>query len=246
MGKGFPFPEHVPLGYATKEYQSVSMQQVDDTYVYMGEVQSWYNNSPLVEYTTEVDTMVTDAVSGIGSPGQRITFEVEQITFAGTTRQHHMFGYVGHCLTVPWNQSGRYIVSMRTDFYTRLPNPGETADIVIIDTSNGYEVTPVDTTRAWNLQKGTMLCWNPNAPETQFFFNDRDPVTEDIFTVLYDISNMERIREYRFGPGPSTIANTGVAPDGSNFAAVNHGRNSWRKVVSYAGATDETLRGPGA
>ena len=31
MGKGFPFPEHVPLGYATKEYQSVSMQQVDDT-----------------------------------------------------------------------------------------------------------------------------------------------------------------------------------------------------------------------
>ncbi|HCK10408.1 MAG TPA: hypothetical protein DHW45_11075 [Candidatus Latescibacteria bacterium] len=169
--------------------------------------------------------------------GRPIAFEVTPIT---TGPKNHLFGYIGQSLTIPWNESGRYIVAMRTDFFKRMPGAGETADIVIIDTANGYEVTKVDTTRAWNLQKGTMLYWNPNSPETQFFFNDRDPETEDIFTVLFDISTMKRVKEYRFGPGPSTVANTGVAPNGRYFAAVNHGRNSWREVVSYAGAVDET------
>ena len=125
-----------------------------------------------------------------------IAFEVTPIT---TGPKNHLFGYIGQSLTIPWNESGRYIVAMRTDFFKRMPEAGETADIVIIDTANGYEVTKVDTTRAWNLQKGTMLYWNPNAPETQFFFNDRDPETEDIFTVLFDISTMKRVKEYRFG-----------------------------------------------
>ena len=175
------------------------------------------------------------------SKGQSIRFEVEQIT---TGPKHHLFGYIGHALTIPWNESGRYIVAMRTDFFKRMPKAGEPCDIVIIDTENNYTVTKVDESLAWNPQKGTMLYWNPNAPETQFFFNDRDPKTEDIFTVLYDISTKKRVKEYRFSPGPSTVANTGVAPDGRYFVAVNHGRNNGREVVSYAGAVDETLSGP--
>ena len=95
--------------------------------------------------------------------GQPIAFEVTQIT---TGPKHHLFGYIGQSLTIPWNESGRYIVAMRTNFFKRMPKAGETADIVIIDTANGYKVTKVDTTQAWNLQKGTMLYWNPNAPET--------------------------------------------------------------------------------
>jgi hypothetical protein len=173
--------------------------------------------------------------------GQSIRFEVEQIT---TGPKHHLFGYIGHALTIPWNESGRYIVAMRTNFFKRMPKAGEPCDIVIIDTENNYTVTKVDESLAWNLQKGTMLYWNPNAPETQFFFNDRDPKTEDIFTVLYDISTKKRVKEYRFSPGPSTVANTGVAPDGRYFVAVNHGRNNGREVVSYAGAVDETLSKP--
>ena len=35
-----------------------------------------------------------------------------------------------------------------------------------------------------------MLYWNPQAAETQFFFNDRDPVSNEIFCVLYDISEL--------------------------------------------------------
>ena len=33
-----------------------------------------------------------------------------------------------------------------------------------------------------------MFYWNPAAPATQFFFNDRDPETHKIFTVLFDIA----------------------------------------------------------
>ena len=171
---------------------------------------------------------------------KNISFEVQQIT---SGPKHHLFGYVGHAVTIPWNQSGRYIVSLRTDFYKRMPRKGETAEIVIIDTKNKFEVTVLDKTLAWNLQQGTMLYWNPNAPETQFFFNDIDPKTGAVFTVLYDISKHRRLREYRYGD--ESIANGGVAPGGKYFAGINYGKISrLREVISYAGAKDSTLSGP--
>jgi len=104
----------------------------------------------------------------------KVTFDIQQIT---SGPKHHFFGYVGQSLTIPWNQSGRYIVSLQADFYKRMPVQGETADIILLDTQNDYAITAVDKTLAWNLQQGTMLYWNPNEPETQFFFNDIDPKT---------------------------------------------------------------------
>jgi hypothetical protein len=193
-------------------------------------------------FTDALDVQIGGSITvipDVGSSGQPVRLEVEQIT-SGT--KHHLFGYIGHALTIPWNQSGRYIVSLRTDFYKRMPNVGETADVVLIDTYNNYAVTAVDTTRAWNLQQGTMLYWNPNAPETQFFFNDLDTSTGAVWTVLFDISTMTRVREYKLGTG--TVANCGVAPDGSSYAGINYGKISrLREIISYAGAVDETLGG---
>ena len=81
-----------------------------------------------------------------------------------------------------------------------MPKPGEAADIVLLDTQNDYAARVVDRTRAWNFQQGTMLYWNPEAPETQFFFNDRDPKTHEVFCVLFDISKGD---ERRAGRGVS-------------------------------------------
>lgn len=157
--------------------------------------------------------------------------------------KNHFFGYVGHGLTIPWNASGRYIVALRVDFHDRMPRPGETADVVLIDTENDHRVEVVDRTHAWNLQQGTMLYWHPRAAEQQFFFNDLDPETGTVFTVLYDVSKRQRIREYRFGK--LSIANGGVAPGGDYFAAINYGKISRsRSVISYAGAKDSTESGP--
>jgi len=165
-----------------------------------------------------------------------LRLEIEQVTHGPG---EHFFGYIGHVQTIPWNASGRYIVALRTGFHDRMPAPEDAADIVLIDTQNHYAVRKVDETRAWNPQQGTMLYWNPEAPETQFFFNDRDPETNHIFCVLYDIAQNRRIREYRFADTP--IGNGGVAQTGGWFAGINYGRLAGlRPVTGYPGAYDWT------
>jgi hypothetical protein len=91
--------------------------------------------------------------------------------------KHHFFGYIGQSLTIPWNASGRYMLALRSSFHDHLPDLAETAEVLLLDTSDGYRPIPIETTHAWNLQQGTMFYWNPEAPETRFFFNDLDPIT---------------------------------------------------------------------
>lgn len=174
---------------------------------------------------------------------------------------HHFFGYIGHVRTIPWNASERYLLTLRSRFQDRMPAGDEAADIMLLDTQQDYAEIAVDRTRAWNFQQGTMLYWNPLAAETQFFFNDRDPQTARLFTVLYDLSLQTaahspsdgangkptqtvalggRKREYRFGD--TSIANSGVAPAGKNFAAINYGRLArLRPVTGYPEAADWTV-----
>jgi len=171
---------------------------------------------------------------------EELKLEVTQLTYGP---HHHFFGYIGQSLTTPWNASGRYILSLRTTFHDRMPNPGEAADVVLIDTHNDYRVLPVEKCRAWNFQQGTMFYWNPKHPETQFFFNDRDLETNLVFTVLYDVEQKKRIREYRF-EGLS-VANGGVSPTGEFFLAINYGRMArLRPVTGYPGAADPTAATP--
>lgn len=162
-----------------------------------------------------------------------------QITFGP---QHHFFGYIGHVRTIPWNQSGSYIVALQTDFQEQMPRPGEVANIVLLDTQKNFTPRIVTQTRAWNFQQGTMLYWNPAAPETQFFFNDRDPKTHEVFCVLFDISrgaNGQRVTEYRYADTP--VGNSGVAQNGGWFCAINYARLArLRPVTGYPGAHDWT------
>ncbi len=152
---------------------------------------------------------------------------------------HHLFGYIGQSLTIPWNAHDRYIVALQTDFHDRLPGPDDAAEIVLIDTHDDNALVVLDRTLGWNLQQGTMLYWNPANPATQFFFNDRDPVDGRVFTVLYDIALRRRIKEYRYAD--YSVGNSGVAPVGGVFAAINYGRMArLRPVTGYAGAMDGT------
>lgn len=198
------------------------------------------NRFPLIEcFLTCGAIILGNSITSLTASAE-ITATVEKIT---SGPKHHFFGYIGHGLTIPWNASGRYIVSLRTDFIDRMPAVGDTADVVLIDTTQGNQVTVVDQTRAWNLQQGTMFYWNPNAAETQFFFNDVDPKTGQVFTVLYDIAAKKRVREYRFGA--ESIANGGVAPNGKWFAGINYGKISRsREVIAYPGTSDAMENGP--
>ena len=82
-----------------------------------------------------------------------------------------------------------------------------------------------------------MFYWNPLAPETQFFFNDRDVDSGNVFVVLYDIEKKARVREYRYADTP--LGNGGIASDGSSFLALNYGRLArLRRVTGYPEALD--------
>lgn len=164
-------------------------------------------------------------------------YSVQQLTFGP---KNHLFGYIGHARTIPWNKSGRYILALRSSFQDHMPRVDEPADIVLLDTENNYRAKPIEQTRGWNLQQGSMMYWNPEAPETQFFFNDRDSRDGKMFTVLFDISrgkNGERVREYRYAESP--VANSGVRQTGGSFLALNYGRLArLRLVTGLAGSVD--------
>ena len=162
--------------------------------------------------------------------------QVDQITRGP---EHHFYGYIGHVQNIPWNGSERYIVALRSPTMDRLPSAGDPADVVLIDTHDDFKVKKVGETRAWNPQQGTMLYWSPLNPDTQLFFNDRDPRTGKVFTVLFDVESGRRVREYRFEDHP--IGNGGVMQGGGWFAGINYARLArLRPVTGYQGATDWT------
>ena len=176
------------------------------------------------------------------------TAHVRQLT---SGPNHHFFGYIGQSRTIPWNASQRYLLALETAFQDRLPGAGDAAAVCLIDTQDGNRLRVVDRTFAWNPQQGTMFYWNPAHPETQFFFNDRDPQTGKVFTVLFDITLGSspanagttapggRVREYRFDDTP--VANGGVAQNGGYFLAINYARMArLRPVTGYKDARDWT------
>ena len=163
-----------------------------------------------------------------------LNLQLEQLTSGS---KHHFFGYIGQCQTIPWNSSGRYILCLEIDQIDRMPKPNEAATVCVIDTQNKNKIIPIDKTYGWNPQQGTMFYWHPRHAEYQFFFNDRDPKTGKVFTVLYDLKAKKRLREYRFSDTP--IANGGVSANGAFFMGLNYGRLArLRLVTGYPDALD--------
>lgn len=171
---------------------------------------------------------------GNNTQSSSFELEIEQLTSGS---KHHFFGYIGQCQTIPWNASNRYILGLEIDRIDQMPEPEDAATIFLVDTQNDNEIIKVEKTHAWNPQQGTMFYWNPQAPETQFFFNDRDVKTGKVFTAIYDIEKKERVREFRFEDTP--IGNGGVAADGSAWLGINYGRLArLRLVTGYPEALD--------
>ncbi len=169
--------------------------------------------------------------TGGGAESPALVLKTKQIT---SGPKHHFFGYIGQCQTIPWNASGRYILGMEIATIDRMPMPEEAASIILIDTEQNHRILAVDRTHAWNPQQGSMFYWNPEAPETQFFFNDRDVKTGQVFAVLYDVEQKKRVREFRYDDKP--IGNAGIAQQGGAFLGLNYGRLArLRLVTGYPG-----------
>ncbi len=145
--------------------------------------------------------------------------------------KHHFFGYYGIC---PWSQSGRQLVCLESDFQDRMPAEGEAASIGLIDAQTG-QFQKVAETRAWNLQQGAMLHWDPLNPESRIMYNDQQG--DDIGSVVLDVTSGQK------RPLPRAIS--AVSHDGKWALSVTYGRvGRLREVVGYSGAKDPNPNDP--
>ncbi len=171
---------------------------------------------------------------------QNLKVEIEQVTFGSN---HHFFGYIGQSLTIPWNKKGNRLICLSSPFHDHLPGKGEAANVKLIHLDRKkkghYKIEKLDESRGWNPQQGTMFYWNPHHPNHQFFFNDRDPKTGVVFTVLYDVKKHQRVKSYHYKN--QSFGNSGVCPSGKYFLAINYARmGRLRPVTGYKESFDWT------
>ena len=168
----------------------------------------------------------------------RIKVRVEQLTQGPN---HHFFGYIGQSLTIPWSKNGDRILCLSAPFHDHLAGRGEPANVNIIyankKNNNSFKIEKVDESQGWNHQQGTMFYWNPDSPQDQFFFNDRDSKSGVVYTVLYDLSKGRRIKFYKYEN--KSFGNSGICPKGKYFLAINYARMArLRPVTGYKGSYD--------
>jgi len=145
--------------------------------------------------------------------------------------KHHFFGYYGIC---PWNKSGRHLICLESSFQDRMPAPGEAATIGLVDSQTG-RFEKVAETRAWNLQQGAMLHWNPLNPENQIIYNDLKD--DDIVSVVLNVESSDK----RILPR----AVSAVSHNGKWALSLTYGRmGRLRKVVGYGAAKDPNPDNP--
>lgn len=92
----------------------------------------------------------------------------ERLT-SGDDPYHYFYGYYDN---PAFSGDGRLHLCQRVRFWDRLPEAGDVAEIGVIDLADRSFRTVAETT-AWNFQQGSMLQWNPKAPNDEIIYNVR-------------------------------------------------------------------------
>jgi hypothetical protein len=82
--------------------------------------------------------------------------------------KHHWFGYYDKC---PWDKTGRYLLAMENHFCDHQPTATDAITVGMVDLKNGDRFVPLDTTKAWSWQQGTMLQWLGSALDREVIYN---------------------------------------------------------------------------
>lgn len=138
----------------------------------------------------------------------------------------HFFGYYDK---PPWDAAGRYMLALEARAVDRMPLPGETATVGLVDLRDGNRFEPLAQTTAWNWQQGCMLQWLPPACDRQIIYNDA--VDGQHVAVILDIHTGAR----RILPRPIyNLTRDGRHAVSKSLARLAH----TRPVVGYAGVVD--------
>lgn len=135
---------------------------------------------------------------------------------------HYFFGYYDRN---PWDPQGEHHLVLRVDQADRLPEPGETADIGIVDRRRNLRL--VTRTRAWNHQQGAMELFLPRRPGC-FIYNDLDADTGRLIARIFDLKTNREI-------GHFDVPIYAITPDGHYGISLDFGRIP-RRGYSYADA----------
>lgn len=146
-----------------------------------------------------------------------------------TSGAEHFFGYYDKS---PFDAKGRFLLSHRVNFLSmRMPEPGDTAEIVLLDIEKN-ESRVLAATNAFNWQQGACLQWLGPDFESKIVFNDyRD---KKYVSVVLDIdSGKETLL-----PAPVYT----ITSDGKWAACVNYGRLFWcRPGYNYTCGGDPAM-----
>lgn len=93
--------------------------------------------------------------------------------------------------TSPFSPSGRFVGLTRLPFEDRLPEPGDLAEIILVDLTTGEERVVAETC-GWDTQLGAQVQWG--ATDNQLFFNDLDTTSWKPYGVVIDpLSGTRRV-----------------------------------------------------
>ncbi len=140
----------------------------------------------------------------------------------------YFFGYYDKS---PWDAMGRYMLCMKSKNTWSTPDPLDSADILLIDTSNNNAVKKIATTHTYNVQQGCMAQWLGPDFKSRIIYNDmRDG---KYCSVIHDVKDgSERVL-----PIPVYT----VSSDGKTALSLDFSRlHSLRLGYGYAALEEQT------
>ena len=138
----------------------------------------------------------------------------------------HWFAYYDKLETDP---SGRYVLSMRSDFESRTPTEADRIEIGMVDTRDNNRWISLGKSDSWGWQQGCQLQFVPQS-KTEIVWNDRE--NGRFAARIMDIET----REMRTLPMPVYA----LSPDGKWAVTVDYSRvNDMRAGYGYKGIPDK-------
>ncbi|MHC4294854.1 MAG: hypothetical protein ACYSTL_04650 [Planctomycetota bacterium] len=141
--------------------------------------------------------------------------------------KNHFFGDYGRSC---WCNQDRRVLALRTDLHDRAPGPEDTAEVGYVETDNPCHFIPVNVTRAWNWQRGSMQCWVDRDDGECIVHNTR---IKDRFTGT--IINLKDGSKTQLPDAVYDIDSQGRYALSLNFARIHELRPGY----GYAGIPDE-------
>lgn len=103
------------------------------------------------------------------SVSQKIKSEGNILRISPNDKGEYFFGYYDKS---PWDSNMRYVLCMRAQDTWSVPDPTSSADILLLDSKNGYKEKKIATTHTWNVQQGCMAQWLGPDFNKRILYND--------------------------------------------------------------------------